>query len=32
MRTKLGIPAPKAFAWSSKADENQGGAEYIFME
>lgn len=32
MRTKLGTPAPKVFAWSSRADESPVGTEYIIME
>ncbi|TVY87186.1 Altered inheritance of mitochondria protein, mitochondrial [Lachnellula willkommii] len=31
-RNILGTPVPKVFAWSSKAQENSVGAEYIIME
>lgn len=31
-RDVLGTPVPKVFAWSSKAQENSVGAEYIIME
>lgn len=31
-RDVLGTPIPKVFAWSSKAQENPVGAEYIIME
>jgi hypothetical protein len=31
-RNILGTPVPKVFAWSSKAQENPVGAEYIIME
>ncbi|KAL5331675.1 hypothetical protein ACEPPN_001210 [Leptodophora sp. 'Broadleaf-Isolate-01'] len=32
VRNVLGTPVPKVFAWSSKAEENPVGAEYIIME
>ncbi|KZF23958.1 hypothetical protein L228DRAFT_208790 [Xylona heveae TC161] len=32
VRNRLGTPAPKVLAWSSKAKENPVGAEYIIME
>lgn len=33
VRTQMDIPAPKVFAWSSRADGNNAvGAEYIIME
>src|SRR3954447_7668020 len=33
LRTRLDIPAPKVFAWSSRANsDNPVGAEYIIME
>jgi hypothetical protein len=31
-RNVLGTPVPKVFGWSSKAQENPVGAEYILME
>lgn len=31
-RTVLGTPVPKIYAWSSRANENSIGAEYIIME
>jgi hypothetical protein len=31
-RNVLGTPAPRVFAWSSKAKDNPVGAEYIIME
>src|SRR4051812_1698284 len=31
-RNVLGTPVPKVLAWSSKAEENPVGAEYIIME
>jgi aminoglycoside phosphotransferase (APT) family kinase protein len=31
-RNVLGTPVPKVLAWSSKAQENPVGAEYIIME
>jgi hypothetical protein len=31
-RSVLGTPVPKVLAWSSKAQENPVGAEYIIME
>ncbi|KAJ5799273.1 uncharacterized protein N7518_001341 [Penicillium psychrosexuale] len=32
VRTVLGTPVPRVLSWSSKADENAVGAEYIIME
>ncbi|PWY93924.1 phosphotransferase enzyme family protein [Aspergillus sclerotioniger CBS 115572] len=32
MRNELSTPVPRVLAWSSKADENPVGAEYIIME
>ena len=32
MRNFLGTPVPRVYAWSSKANENPVGAEYIIME
>ena len=32
VRTVLGTPAPKVYAWNSKAEDSAVGAEYIIME
>lgn len=32
VRNVLGTPVPRVLAWSSKAEENPVGAEYIIME
>lgn len=32
VRTELGTPLPKVYAWDSRLENNQVGAEYIIME